>query len=155
MPDRPCGYGKWDLWQAPILPVVDFNGDGKVDLQDLLILIEHWGTSDPPSEPKHDRHRLSQGTRHRISVRLAHTRQAIAKLRWAMPPTVLIQNAGPLRACAASFGVPPSGGPRVSRASCPRGEGWDAAYAEVASEVSNPKGSFEAKRASMYYYFRD
>jgi hypothetical protein len=38
--------GSYDLWQASIIPIVDFNGDGKVDIQDLLILIEHWGTSD-------------------------------------------------------------------------------------------------------------
>ncbi len=26
---------------------VDFNGDGKVDIEDLLILIEHWGQDEP------------------------------------------------------------------------------------------------------------
>ena len=36
----------WDNWQAPILPTVDFNGDGKVDLVDLVMLIENWGTDD-------------------------------------------------------------------------------------------------------------
>jgi len=30
--------------KAPILPVVDFNADGKVDLDDLVLLIDHWGT---------------------------------------------------------------------------------------------------------------
>ena len=35
-----------DIWQAPILPVVDFNGDEKVDIQDLLRLIESWGKDD-------------------------------------------------------------------------------------------------------------
>jgi hypothetical protein len=44
--DRPGGHGGFDIWQAPIIPIVDFNGDGKVDSKDLLILIEHWGTSD-------------------------------------------------------------------------------------------------------------
>ncbi len=37
----------WDSWQAPILPLVDFNGDERVDLQDLLRLIESWGQNDP------------------------------------------------------------------------------------------------------------
>jgi hypothetical protein len=39
--------GIYDNWQAPIIPVVDFNGDGKVDIQDLLRLIESWGKDDP------------------------------------------------------------------------------------------------------------
>jgi hypothetical protein len=37
----------WDSWQAPILPIVDFNGDGIVDIKDLLRLIESWGRDDP------------------------------------------------------------------------------------------------------------
>jgi len=45
--NRPGSYGSWDLWQAPIIPIVDFNGDGKVDIQDLLRLIESWGKDDP------------------------------------------------------------------------------------------------------------
>ncbi|NQV33989.1 MAG: PD40 domain-containing protein, partial [Phycisphaeraceae bacterium] len=36
-----------DIWQAPIMPVVDFNGDYKVDIEDLAILIEHWGQNEP------------------------------------------------------------------------------------------------------------
>ncbi|MCL5278852.1 MAG: hypothetical protein M1376_02970 [Planctomycetes bacterium] len=32
-------------WQAPILPIVDFNSDQKVDLVDLVMLIDNWGTS--------------------------------------------------------------------------------------------------------------
>jgi hypothetical protein len=35
------------LLAAPILPIVDFNGDGIVDLVDLMMLIEHWGTDNP------------------------------------------------------------------------------------------------------------
>ena len=31
------------IWQAPILPVVDLNGDGIVDAADMSIMIEHWG----------------------------------------------------------------------------------------------------------------
>jgi Tol biopolymer transport system component len=41
------GIGSYDLWQAPIIPVVDFNGDGKVDLVDLVMLIDDWGTNKP------------------------------------------------------------------------------------------------------------
>ncbi len=40
---RPGGFGGRDLWQAPILPTCDFNGDGKVDERDLQIMKEHWG----------------------------------------------------------------------------------------------------------------
>ena len=36
-----------DIWQVKILPVVDFNGDGKVDTDDLLILIDNWGINEP------------------------------------------------------------------------------------------------------------
>ncbi len=35
-----------DIWQAPILPLVDFNGDEKVDIDDLVRLIESWGQQD-------------------------------------------------------------------------------------------------------------
>jgi hypothetical protein len=35
------------VWQAPIIPIVDFNGDGKVDIQDLVRLIESWGKGNP------------------------------------------------------------------------------------------------------------
>jgi len=35
------------LRQVPIKPVVDLNGDGDVDAQDMSILIDHWHTSDP------------------------------------------------------------------------------------------------------------
>jgi beta-lactamase regulating signal transducer with metallopeptidase domain len=36
-----------DIWQVAILPVVDFNGDGKVNTDDLLILIDNWGINEP------------------------------------------------------------------------------------------------------------
>jgi Tol biopolymer transport system component len=39
----PDGY---DIWQAPIVPIVDFNGDGLVDTTDLLLMIENWGTDE-------------------------------------------------------------------------------------------------------------
>jgi hypothetical protein len=31
-------------YKAPVLPIVDFNDDGKVDLDDLRLLIDNWGT---------------------------------------------------------------------------------------------------------------
>jgi hypothetical protein len=47
--ERPGGFGGayGDIWQAPILPVIDFTGDYRVDIEDLLILIEHWGQNEP------------------------------------------------------------------------------------------------------------
>jgi Tol biopolymer transport system component len=45
--DRPGGIGSLDLWQAPIIPIVDFNGDEIVDINDLLILIDHLGQNEP------------------------------------------------------------------------------------------------------------
>ena len=44
---RPGALGAYDIWQIPILPVVDLNGNGRVDNGDLLRLIESWGQSDP------------------------------------------------------------------------------------------------------------
>jgi hypothetical protein len=44
---RPGGLGGRDLWQAPILPIVDFTGDSQVDIKDLTVLIEHWGQNEP------------------------------------------------------------------------------------------------------------
>jgi serine/threonine protein kinase/Tol biopolymer transport system component len=37
--------GIWDNWQAPIIPIVDFNGDGKVDGKEVLAMAQHWGQS--------------------------------------------------------------------------------------------------------------
>jgi len=39
--------GVWDNWQAAILPVVDFNGDGIVDMKDFSQLGQHWGQDEP------------------------------------------------------------------------------------------------------------
>jgi len=36
-----------ELSQVPLIPIVDFNGDYRVDIEDLLILIEHWGQNEP------------------------------------------------------------------------------------------------------------
>ena len=42
--NRPDGFGAFDIWQAPIIPIVDFNGDGIVDSADMIIMVDHWGT---------------------------------------------------------------------------------------------------------------
>ncbi|MCX5644320.1 MAG: hypothetical protein NTZ17_06505 [Phycisphaerae bacterium] len=34
----------YSQWKAPILPIVDFNSDKVVDLVDLVMLIDNWGT---------------------------------------------------------------------------------------------------------------
>ncbi len=41
---RPGGVGSYDLWQAPIIPIVDFNGDGIVDALDICMMADHWHT---------------------------------------------------------------------------------------------------------------
>lgn len=43
---RPGGHGETDLWQAPIEPVVDFNGDGRVDDFEISTMADRWGTDD-------------------------------------------------------------------------------------------------------------
>ena len=44
---RPGGfggtYGWGDIYQAPIIPIVDLNGDGIVDAADMCIMVDHWG----------------------------------------------------------------------------------------------------------------
>jgi Tol biopolymer transport system component len=42
---RPGSSGAtWgDAYQAPIIPIVDFNGDGIVDASDMCIVVDHWG----------------------------------------------------------------------------------------------------------------
>ena len=42
--DRSAG---WDNWQARIIPIVDFNGDGRVDNEDVTILRAPWGQDYP------------------------------------------------------------------------------------------------------------
>ena len=45
--DRAGSYGKDDLYEASVIPLVDFNADGKVDTTDLLRLVDSWGQADP------------------------------------------------------------------------------------------------------------
>jgi hypothetical protein len=44
--DRPGGLGGiyyGDIYQAPIIPIVDLNTDGIVDAADMCIMVDHWG----------------------------------------------------------------------------------------------------------------
>jgi len=45
--NRSGGSGNRDLWQVSIEPVVDFNGDLKVDSADTHIMVDHWGENYP------------------------------------------------------------------------------------------------------------
>jgi Tol biopolymer transport system component len=44
--NRPGGLGDADIYQAPIIPIVDLNGDRIVDAEDMCIIVDHWGTDD-------------------------------------------------------------------------------------------------------------
>ncbi|UCD50968.1 MAG: MBL fold metallo-hydrolase [Phycisphaerales bacterium] len=39
---RPGGFGGHDIWQAPIHPLVDLDGDGTVNLKDFATLAQSW-----------------------------------------------------------------------------------------------------------------
>ncbi len=41
--ERPGGFGGMDIWKAPLLPIVDFNGDGTIDAADMCVMVDHWG----------------------------------------------------------------------------------------------------------------
>ncbi len=41
------GTGDWDVYEVPILPILDFNSDGIVDVKDIVIITEHWGEDFP------------------------------------------------------------------------------------------------------------
>ncbi len=45
--NRPGGEGDLDIMQAPILPIVDLNGDRVVDSADMCIIVDHWGEDYP------------------------------------------------------------------------------------------------------------
>ena len=42
--NRYGGRGGMDIWQVPIIPIVDFNSDGIVDGADMCIMVDNWGT---------------------------------------------------------------------------------------------------------------
>jgi len=43
---RAGDVGGLTIWQAPIIPVVDFNGDGQVNGFEVAKMADRWGTSD-------------------------------------------------------------------------------------------------------------
>ena len=45
--NRPGGFAGENFWQVSIIPIVDLNGDGIVDVKDVVILTEHWGEDYP------------------------------------------------------------------------------------------------------------
>ncbi|MHC4501315.1 MAG: LamG-like jellyroll fold domain-containing protein, partial [Planctomycetota bacterium] len=48
--ERPGGFGgSWwgDIYQTPIIPIVDFNADEIVDSADMCIMVDYWGTDNP------------------------------------------------------------------------------------------------------------
>ena len=47
---RDGGLGRGDLWQIPIIPIIDLNGDGVVDSIDMRKLVDHWHTNHPPCD---------------------------------------------------------------------------------------------------------
>jgi hypothetical protein len=47
---QPGGMGGYDMYEVPIIPILDFNGDGIVEIGDLLFLIESWGQDDSTTD---------------------------------------------------------------------------------------------------------
>jgi Tol biopolymer transport system component len=45
--DRGNATGITDIWEISITPVVDLNGDGKVDREDIRAIMNNWGTNNP------------------------------------------------------------------------------------------------------------
>ena len=45
--DRSSVYSGYDIWQVSIKPIFDFDGNGVVSLEDLLILVENLGQDEP------------------------------------------------------------------------------------------------------------
>jgi len=41
------GQGLADIWQTLIIPIIDLNGDGIVDVADMCIVVDNWGTDEP------------------------------------------------------------------------------------------------------------
>ncbi len=41
------GGGGWDVYEVPIVPIVDLNSDGIVDADDMCIMVDYWGTDEP------------------------------------------------------------------------------------------------------------
>ena len=45
--DRQGPAESFDIWRAPVQPVVDLDGDGVVDSADICFMIDNWHTDDP------------------------------------------------------------------------------------------------------------
>jgi hypothetical protein len=45
--NRYGGFGLYDMWQASIIPIVDLDGDGIVNIADMGIMVDFWGTDEP------------------------------------------------------------------------------------------------------------
>ncbi|UCD29864.1 MAG: PD40 domain-containing protein, partial [Planctomycetota bacterium] len=42
--DKPAWNGGWEcVYEAPIVPILDFNGDGIVYILDMCVMVDHWG----------------------------------------------------------------------------------------------------------------
>jgi len=44
---RAGGSGSADMWQVPVMPIVDLNDDGIVDSVDMCFIVDNWGTDEP------------------------------------------------------------------------------------------------------------
>lgn len=38
---------KFEVWQAPFITIIDFNGDGVINAMDMSIMVDCWGTDEP------------------------------------------------------------------------------------------------------------
>ena len=44
---RAGGSGSADMWQVPVVPIIDFTGDGIVNSGDMCLIVDHWHTDEP------------------------------------------------------------------------------------------------------------
>jgi len=44
---RPGGCGDYDLWQVPVLPILDIDGNGTIDSTDVSVMVDCRGTVEP------------------------------------------------------------------------------------------------------------
>jgi hypothetical protein len=44
--NRAGSLGDYDIYKVPVVPIVDFNGDGIIDSYDMCIIVDYWGTDD-------------------------------------------------------------------------------------------------------------
>jgi hypothetical protein len=46
-PENVVFYQNSDIYQSPIIPIVDLNGDGSIASADMCIMVDHWGENYP------------------------------------------------------------------------------------------------------------